>query len=346
MANEQLTIQPNDARMTVIGKSWPDQASDSGGGDWDDTYNGTYSGPIPRTDLPTKIAVTTPPTKQEYGRLDRIEFDGMVVTAYNEDGSVWTSADYPNGTIPLNEIISTRRTARGVDQPKDNTVQFGRFTDPKYGTDYKFFLTKHLHIEGVPDAGRSYEIIDRIANDGFFIFADTRPPYYSSGYLMRSIRFGVVAEKVSSVDQLCDENINSMNGFNDYKTGHWDGSNSHDIFEYYTISSASYAENSDGIRYYTRLSRDKHFSIPFLASYSFNEGQYTCNVPLQYVENEGRISISGTGYYDAYSGFPFTYLYTTSFQNVSDVTLYWQRPGDGLYLSCTLPIFIKSDDSD
>lgn len=105
MANEQLTIQPNDARMTVIGKSWPDASTDSGGGPWDDTYDGTYSGPIPRTDLPTKIAVTTPPWKTRYYQNDVFNDAGMVVTAYREDDTVWTSEKYPDGTIPFWELI-------------------------------------------------------------------------------------------------------------------------------------------------------------------------------------------------------------------------------------------------
>lgn len=98
MANEQLTIQPNDARMTVIGKSWPDQASDSGGGDWDDTYNGTYSGPIPRTDLPVRIAVTTPPTKTEYIDGERIDLSGIRVTAYLND-------DSELGIVPIKDLF-------------------------------------------------------------------------------------------------------------------------------------------------------------------------------------------------------------------------------------------------
>jgi hypothetical protein len=111
MANEQLTIQPNDARMTVIGKSWPDQASDSGGGDWDDTYSGTYSGPIPRTDLPVRIAVTTPPNKTRYNDLEQIDLAGIIVQAYKYDDSIWTSNDYPDGIIPMSELEISPRVA-------------------------------------------------------------------------------------------------------------------------------------------------------------------------------------------------------------------------------------------
>ena len=102
MANETLVINKNDARMTVIGKSWPDEATDSGGGEW-------Y--PIPTNDLPVRIAVTTPPTKTEYNDGEWIDFSGMVVTAYDENGDVWTNAEYPDGTIPFNELDITPRKA-------------------------------------------------------------------------------------------------------------------------------------------------------------------------------------------------------------------------------------------
>lgn len=105
MANESLIIQQNDARMTVIGKSWSDIPTTSGDGSWDDTYGGTYSGPIPRTDLPEKIVVTTLPNKTEYEDMELLDFTGMVVTAYDSEDNVWTSEQYPDGTIPLDEIV-------------------------------------------------------------------------------------------------------------------------------------------------------------------------------------------------------------------------------------------------
>lgn len=107
MANEQLTIAQNDARMTVIGKSWPDQASDSGGGEWDDTYDGTYYGPIPHTDLPVRIEIATPPTKTVYADGEPItsqKLSGIKVYAYNADGTRWSDSQHPSGLISIWEL--------------------------------------------------------------------------------------------------------------------------------------------------------------------------------------------------------------------------------------------------
>ena len=55
------------------------------------------SGNIEVNGLPSRIEVTTMPRKTEYVRLEVLDLTGIVVTAYNEDGSVW-------GIVPLEEI--------------------------------------------------------------------------------------------------------------------------------------------------------------------------------------------------------------------------------------------------
>lgn len=96
------TIQANDARMTVIGKSWPDVPSNSGSGEWEQ---------IPQMDLPAKIVITTPPAKTQYVNMEMIDFAGIVVTAYKSDGTVWTNENYPNGVVPFEEITPSIRFA-------------------------------------------------------------------------------------------------------------------------------------------------------------------------------------------------------------------------------------------
>ena len=46
---------------------------------------------------PTRIEVTTPPTKTEYNDGDIIDFTGIEVTAYREDDSVY-------GIVPFDEL--------------------------------------------------------------------------------------------------------------------------------------------------------------------------------------------------------------------------------------------------
>jgi hypothetical protein len=53
---------------------------------------------------PYMIAVTTKPTKTLYNSGEDIDTTGMVVTAYDISGNVWTNSNYPDGTVPLSEI--------------------------------------------------------------------------------------------------------------------------------------------------------------------------------------------------------------------------------------------------
>ena len=115
MANETLSIQKDDARLTIIGKSKADVYIDSGLGiDLDDLDIGSldpfdlnWQTDVPDPDnLPDEIRIITPPTKTEYTDGEKINLDGMVVGAY-KNGVIWTNVKYPNGHIPLGELIVT-----------------------------------------------------------------------------------------------------------------------------------------------------------------------------------------------------------------------------------------------
>ncbi len=63
------------------------------------------NGTVSLFELPVEIRIITPPVRLDYSDGDVIDYSRMVVTAYNEDGSVWTDQNHPNGIIPLDELM-------------------------------------------------------------------------------------------------------------------------------------------------------------------------------------------------------------------------------------------------
>lgn len=61
--------------------------------------------------IPTAIEIITPPKQTRFIDGKRINIAGMVVKAVKSDGSTWTSAKYPNGHIPLGELILEPKVA-------------------------------------------------------------------------------------------------------------------------------------------------------------------------------------------------------------------------------------------
>lgn len=72
------------------------------------------NGNIVETKLPSEIRIITPPTYTgPYGDGAYIGFDGLVVTAYDGDGNVWTGdGAYPDGVIPTSELVFPVTVAR------------------------------------------------------------------------------------------------------------------------------------------------------------------------------------------------------------------------------------------
>lgn len=148
MAN--MTIQQNDARMTVIGKSWPDVPQTSGAGDWDNTYDGTYDGPIPRTDMPDRIEITTPPIKTLYEDGENIDFSGMVVTAYYPDSTEW-------GIVPPDEIMLPPIYQRKIIFAKNGRAISRVYIGGSTYRDYIFYYVDKINLVDSYVLGSEYQ---------------------------------------------------------------------------------------------------------------------------------------------------------------------------------------------
>ena len=76
------------------------------------------SGNLVDTTIPSRLSVVTPPTVTEYADGATIDFSGIVVKAYLEDGTLWTDTNHPDGVIPIGELSFpvTVADASGVDE--------------------------------------------------------------------------------------------------------------------------------------------------------------------------------------------------------------------------------------
>lgn len=62
------------------------------------------TGDLVTTEIPSSILVVMPPTKTTYTDGETIDFTGLIVKAYTQDGEVWTDSLHPNGEIPVSEL--------------------------------------------------------------------------------------------------------------------------------------------------------------------------------------------------------------------------------------------------
>ena len=63
------------------------------------------NGNIVRTKIPSAIEITKPPDDTEYNEGDTIIYNGIIVGLKKKDGSTFTDSRYPNGHIPMGELI-------------------------------------------------------------------------------------------------------------------------------------------------------------------------------------------------------------------------------------------------
>lgn len=120
--------------------------------------------------LPSSISITKLPNKLTYKDGETISFSGIEVTAYTEDGNVWTNSKYPNGIIPMSELIfpvkiadasqatEEKRTSGLVDEPFSLGSPTGYCKFKSGGTTYEYnlsFITDAPLITGFKKQGIS-----------------------------------------------------------------------------------------------------------------------------------------------------------------------------------------------
>ena len=86
------------------------------------------SGNITDTVLPSSIAITTLPVKLDYVDGEEIDTMGMVVTAYDATGELWSNEDYPNGIIPLEELEIVPSSADKEQAQDSGLYTYGEIT--------------------------------------------------------------------------------------------------------------------------------------------------------------------------------------------------------------------------
>lgn len=63
--------------------------------------------------LPSSIVIVTQPYRRTYRRGRSIDLSGMTVTAKKADSTTWTGPGYPDGSVPVGELISEPYAAEG-----------------------------------------------------------------------------------------------------------------------------------------------------------------------------------------------------------------------------------------
>lgn len=93
--------------------------------------------------LPSEIRVTTIPNKTLYSYGATMDYTGLVVTAYDALGNVWTGdGEYPDGIIPMKELIlpvkiaETEPGADSVMQWSTSDLDTSRYVKPIISTQY------------------------------------------------------------------------------------------------------------------------------------------------------------------------------------------------------------------
>ena len=62
-------------------------------------------GQLVTTPVPSVIEITENPTKTDYNDGDTVDPSGLVAVLKNNDGTIFTNEDYPDGTIPISELL-------------------------------------------------------------------------------------------------------------------------------------------------------------------------------------------------------------------------------------------------
>lgn len=289
---------------------------------------------------PEYISVIQPPFKSIYKSYEKIDLTGMVVQAFNADGTVWKCDKYPNGIIPVNELSTSPVNAEpGLSQYGTSNVQL--HFDDDYSWQYydvKIAVCNSFHAifrrkNGLMD-DKEWESVD-ISAPGYDIIVF--PTCYDSGGSIGSntIRYyGFFIEIARRV--VADEPLYGSQTFLGtmrceglrYESGHGHVSHDDTYSIYATNSIDSYGDaRCRGSR------RDAYMPIWGMGSsiyWDFDDYEFECSIPF----DEDDFSWHSILYPDNRHGNLINLAYLKNdFQHAIEITLNWHRPVDGKVLS-------------
>lgn len=156
------------------------------------------------TTYPDYISIVQPPYKLTYKNYEPIDLTGLVVQAYNEDGTVWTCNQYPNGIIPVGEITASPNTAESGLAPYGTIHTNVILNGTRYET--KIFLCDYFYAKcAISDVNPYWKSIEVMAQNGFQMII--APDYYSTTSDTYYAFFIAFVKKVGIADPIYGENI-------------------------------------------------------------------------------------------------------------------------------------------
>lgn len=123
--------------------------------------------------LPESIEIITQPTKLTYTEGEMIDLTGAVVSAKKSNGETWTSSQYPNGHIPLGELVVEPRTVnRALVMPEykryaaTSNIDIREWCSPKDIVEY--YINKYPDVKFIGINSMLSDISRNVSDVPFF----------------------------------------------------------------------------------------------------------------------------------------------------------------------------------
>ena len=290
-------------------------------------------GSVAVTNLPSSIEIITQPTKTVYEDGETIDITGMVVVAKNADGTTWTSAQYPNGHIPLQEISISETTATKTGT-KSSTYVGGS------GGLTKVSVVHDFHVSGSRDL--LYEYRSAYGRSKYLDFHKTASLYGKLGFprvRTNNISIWLISDT--------ENGISGKREFNAYgKNGNYDppkSEDSHGVTYYPDPVNPVTSYTKNGKTVYTCLAGGLNYS-----SGAWSSGDYYKHEEYSYTlwddnnENtipDGLVGESGDGSVALRHAWEYFYGNTTV-----KIPISWKRPIDNTVLDTAFEITVSQSE--
>jgi hypothetical protein len=137
------------------------------GNDYTVTVDDT-TGLIVETKIPSSIQITTEPTKLTYEDGETIVYTGIVVKAYDGNGNLFDTTEYPDGVIPFSELQFPVTKAVYPDRTGDGAIQTIPVNWPRPGDGKLLSATFEINVGPGEEESETSEDDGFTGNEGNF----------------------------------------------------------------------------------------------------------------------------------------------------------------------------------